>query len=258
MQHVWPLAKSLLKRIRFARVAANAYRNRAIRRQLSRRTAEQVFTELYLSNAWGSAHSRSGPGSEVELTAGFRDRLPALWRELGVGTVVDVPCGDFAWMSRVDLSSVSYIGADIVAQIIDRNAREHARAGVRFEMADLINGYCPSADLVFCRDCLVHFSFKDIEKALTHIKRSGAKWLMTTHFPECPDNVDIATGQWRPLNLCRPPFGFSSARTVIQEIPHTLYVALGEKWTSLDPNRVAWLGQWRDKSLGVWSTDHLP
>src|SRR3569833_1359338 len=64
MQHVWPLAKSLLKRIRFARVAANAYRNRAIRRQLSRRTAEQVITELYLSNAWGSAHSRSGPGSE--------------------------------------------------------------------------------------------------------------------------------------------------------------------------------------------------
>jgi hypothetical protein len=41
--------------------------------------------------------------------------LPALWRDLGVASILDIPCGDFAWMQQVDLSGFRYIPAPYVA-----------------------------------------------------------------------------------------------------------------------------------------------
>ncbi len=85
----------------------------------------QLFTEIWRSNLWGADSSRSGLGSEDEATAHLRGELPLLLSRLKVRSLLDIPCGDFGWMSRTDLGLDSYIGADIVAGIVARNTERY-------------------------------------------------------------------------------------------------------------------------------------
>lgn len=257
MPALWPMAKTVLKRIPAVRAVASAYREHTVRRALSKKTPESLFTEYYESNEWGGCTSRSGPGSELEVTAGFRDRLPVIWRQLSAYSILDIPCGDFVWMRNVDLAGFSYLGVDVVAPVIERNIRDYARDGVAFRRIDLVNEPLPRADLIFCRDCLVHFSFEDTKRALANIRASGATWLMTTQFPETRANVDIVTGQWRPLNFFLPPFNFPVPHMMLQEISEPAFQTLQKRWRLSSPAQAALLAQWRDKSIAIWRVSDL-
>jgi hypothetical protein len=105
---------------------------------------------------------------------------------------------------------------------------------------DLTSSPLPPADLLLCRDCLVHLSLTDARRALANIRRSDITYLLTTTFPAEPTNVDVVTGDWRPLNLQRPPFGF----------PEPLEL-LVEGCTEQQ-------GLFADKSLGLWRVADLP
>lgn len=120
---------------------------------------EEAFTRIHATNLWGAAESRSGLGSEHEATSVLRAALPELLRAVGATSLLDVPCGDFAWLGHVDLGPVEYVGADIVAVIVDRNAARYASPKRRFVRLDLTRDPLPPADVVLCRDCLVHLSF---------------------------------------------------------------------------------------------------
>ena len=48
-------------------------------------------------------------------------------RELALTLVLDVPCGDFAWMRHVDLGDAAYVGADIVPTARSTAVRANAR-----------------------------------------------------------------------------------------------------------------------------------
>lgn len=172
-------------------------------------TAKTVFTDVFQSNAWGNAESISGPGSTLAATRHVQRELLALCRALGVRSLLDLPCGDFGWMQAVDLASagIAYIGGDIVDPLIQANRARYARADLRFEVLDLCRSALPKADLVLCRDCLVHLPFADIFMAVRNLQRSGSRWLLTTHFPwlGAGHNVDILIGQWRRLNLATAP-----------------------------------------------------
>lgn len=198
----------------------------------------RVFREAYRSNLWGGA-SRSGPGSDPGQTAAVAAAIPALCERLGVGRLLDVPCGDFSWMAGVDLSGVSYVGGDIVPEIVERNRRDHGGPDREFVQLDLTRSALPAADLLLCRDALVHLSLADIGAALSNIARSPIAWLLTTTFPAEPRNVDIVTGDWRPLDLTKPPF----------ELPPPVEL-LNEGCTEQD-------GAFADKSLGLWAVASL-
>ena len=83
--------------------------------------------------------------------------------------MLDIPCRDFQWMKNVDLSSVEYIGADIVNELIQINDRKYSKKGTNFQQLNLIQDKLPKVNLVFCRDCLVHLSFSDTFLALNNI-----------------------------------------------------------------------------------------
>ena len=51
------------------------------------------------------------------------DAFPGLLRDYNITTVIDVPCGDFHWMSRVNLEGRKYIGGDIVKELIEDNQK---------------------------------------------------------------------------------------------------------------------------------------
>ena len=89
--------------------------------------------------------------------------------------------------------------------MIDRN--KSAYPEISFVELDLLNDVLPSVDLIICRDCLFHFPNADIEKALSNIKKSGSKFLLTTSFSwRTYPNIDIHMGDFRRINLEIEPF----------------------------------------------------
>jgi SAM-dependent methyltransferase len=198
-----------------------------------------VFRDIYRRHHWSGSDSPSGPGAAPEQTTKLRRSLPVLLRELGVRTLLDLPCGDYSWMRTIELPDIRYIGADLVPELVQSLAAEFGGAGREFLVLDLTRDRLPRADLLLCRDCLVHLSYADIRRALTNLVRSGIPYLLTTTFPAGDANEDIVTGDWRVLDLERAPFHLPPPRHM-----------LNEGCTECD-------GAFADKSLGLWRVAEL-
>jgi SAM-dependent methyltransferase len=214
---------------------------RALRRKrLATREPTEIFSDYARNNKWGDKESVSGKGSNLESTAEVRKLLPALLRELHATSILDVPCGDFFWMRHVDLAGIDYLGGDIVPDLIEANRRAHVRPGVAFQVVDLISGPVPKADVIFVRDCLVHLSHEHVRAALANIARSGGTWLLATTFPDTPVNEDIVTGEWRAIDLTKPPFNLPRPERLLAE------------------GQAHLKGQRGNKMLGLWRINDLP
>jgi hypothetical protein len=199
------------------------------------------FDHIAQTNLWGAATSTSGLGSETTAAAAVREALPNLLRRLGVHSLLDAPCGDAGWIGDC-LQGLDYIGVDIVSSLITANTLR-AQCGEiagRFLTADITRDALPDADLILCRDCLVHLSFGNIHRALARFRASGARWLLTTTFPAWGVNSDCEDGDWRALNLQQAPFSWPAPAERINEL--------------CDEGN----GGWRDKSLGLWRLADLP
>ena len=184
---------------------------------MARSETEKVFTRIYAKKGWGTSESASGPGSSVARTAVVRSRMTKLLAELGVKSILDIPCGDFNWMRFTELSGIEYTGADIVTPLVEQNRLLYAGPGRTFLHIDMLCGPIPRSDLILCRDGLVHLSFFDIAQALFRMEQSGANYLLTTSFSALDRNKDIVTGDWRSLNLNLAPFHFPAPLETISD-----------------------------------------
>ncbi len=195
------------------------------------------FERAFHSGVWrAGTESVSGAGSSLEGTACIREQLPKLLRELEVKTLLDIPCGDWNWMSRINLPVDRYIGGDIVGELIEANQKSYGDDKHMFRVIDLCVDSLPNADLILCRDALIHFSENDIRRALSNIKDAGIRYLATTSFSATKINEKIITGiAWRHLNLQIAPFFFPPPKLQIAD----------------NFNRP-------DQFLGVWPIDELP
>jgi len=180
------------------------------------RNPESIFTEVYKKHSWGGV-SLSGPGSDLEHTITLRKELPKLLHELRVTSILDIPCGDFNWLKELDLGFISYIGADIVDDLVVHNKEKYSAKNRKFEKINILNDKLPKVDLIFSRDLFVHFSNKDVQKAIKNIKESKSEFLLTTSFISKKENKDIVTGEWRSINLLFPPFSFPKPIKIINE-----------------------------------------
>jgi SAM-dependent methyltransferase len=195
---------------------------------------KSIFTKIYQQNGWTSKESVSGPGSTLHQTSNIRLELPILLNNYSVQSVLDIPCGDFNWWPHTTfISDFTYIGADIVPELVTQNQKRFPKGD--FRVLDIINDKLPKVDMIFTRDCLGHLSNANVEKALANIKASGSKYLMATSFfnPHWKTDADIPDGGWRPINLA-------------------VQFKLGEPILYIDEKLYEAEGAYRDKSLGLW------
>jgi SAM-dependent methyltransferase len=178
---------------------------------------QRIFQDIHRHRLWGDGESASGPGSSLERTSVFRDEFAALLSKLGSKSLLDAGCGDFNWQRAIDVELDTYVGVDLVPELIDVNLRTYSSNRIRFLCADISRDPLPRCDVILCRDCLVHFSFADIAATLGNFKNSGSIYLLTTTFIDARENLDIRTGEWRPLNLERPPFLFPPPLAMVDE-----------------------------------------
>ncbi|MBN9545439.1 MAG: class I SAM-dependent methyltransferase [Alphaproteobacteria bacterium] len=132
------------------------------RSHLEKQTPSDRFEAIYADGVWQNGDRntpKSGPGSSLQATDGLRWQLPNVLGEIAAKTLLDVGCGDFTWMNRIELRQ-NYIGVDIVTSVIADNAR-YAGPKRQFFCIDAISGQLPEADTILCRETLFHLSFED-------------------------------------------------------------------------------------------------
>jgi SAM-dependent methyltransferase len=235
LKHALPWAVPLMGRLRAVHVWVR-YCARVLLSKI-RDPGESVFRSIYQQALWGGG---SGGGSDLEQTQAVREQLPELAEQLYVRSVLDAPCGDYRWMSEVDWDLDSYVGVDIVPELIEHNQAQYQTDEVTFLVADITRDRLPRADLVLVRDCFVHMSHRDIRHALRTLKASGSKYLLTTTYPGAVKrNWNIMSGWWRALDFQRPPFNFPAPERIIDE----------QTTHQFDKP---------DKSLGLWRFEDLP
>lgn len=205
---------------------------------------KKKFAGIFSKNAFGGDTSLSGRGSDFDQTKRIKAELPKLLRKYGVASLIDLPCGDQNWISNVPLDSIAYTGADIVRDLIIKNTELYGSKSRSYVELDITREIPSRADLILCRDLLVHLNTKQIYSALQNIKRSDSTFLLTTTFTDnrMYKNLPIFTRSvgWRAINLQAAPFNFPKPLEVINE---------GCTESS---------GLFADKSLALWRLSDLP
>lgn len=197
-----------------------------------------TFQNIYRRNWWGSAESVSGCGSEVERTASARKGLIQWLRDNQIHSLFDAPCGDFNWMESVlNSAPVTYIGGDIVFDLIARNAQK-APSDCQFLTFDILVDDPPEVDAWLCRDVLIHFPNAAVQLILKKFANSTIKYFLATHFEDTTEHPDIEYGKYRPVNLCRHPFNWPAPVHLIFD---------GDK---TDTDR--YIAVWRNPTLEVY------
>ena len=127
--------RNLLSRIKF--VLIRTYHEKIVFKLASKET---VFTSIWRNNYWGNAESLSGVGATLQNTENLRQKMPMLFREYGIKTVFDAPCGDMNWMQYVlKNADFSYLGGDIVTEIVEKNKLTFNNQNVDFVKFKLRN-----------------------------------------------------------------------------------------------------------------------
>lgn len=166
------------------------------------------FRKIYKMGVWlheDNQISKSGLGSESISTVNLINLLPKVLHKLNCQLILDIGCGDWNWMSKVNLPC-KYIGIDIVPEVIKENKEQFENnKEVAFLLANAIEDKLPKADVVLCREVLFHLSFEDGLSTIANIKKDS-KWLIATTTPSLWFNSNIITGDFRNINLQRPPY----------------------------------------------------
>ncbi|WP_339106630.1 class I SAM-dependent methyltransferase [Roseovarius rhodophyticola] len=162
---------------------------------------------------------RSGPGSTLAHTESLRAALPMLFRKYQVKSFVDAPCGDWHWMQKVDLKGVSYLGLEIVEDLVETNTKQFGGRSVKFELADITNDPLPKADMIMCRDCLFHLKFWLRWEFFENFLASHSSYLLTT-VHDNPFNRNVPeNGKFRWFNPRIEPFNFPQPLELISDVP---------------------------------------
>jgi len=180
-----------------------------------------VFFLIYKSNHWNKSILIdinkllvSGPGSipgSIQ-TNNIITNLNNFIKENNIRNILDMPCGDFAWMQ--DLlkinNTLDYTGYDIVKDIILINNEKYSSNNIRFFTKDIVNeNHFDGFDLVFIRDFFIHISNEDILKVLYNIKNSKIKFFACLSNKNELLNKNIAVGEHRKINLFIEPFNLN-------------------------------------------------
>lgn len=217
-----------------------SYYNNFSKSKFSPLNIQDRFELIYNENYWESDESRSGLGSEIKNTKEVLKALKKIIKEYNIRSIIDIPCGDFNWMSKMDMKKIDYKGYDIVRPVIIDNNKKFKKNNINFYNSDITTSRLAKGDLMFVRDCLVHFSFEDITKSIFRIKQSGSKYLMSTSFVNLEKNIDIYSADWRPINLEKDPFNFPKP-----------IVTINEKCKEMN-------GIYADKSICLWDINKIP
>ncbi len=187
----------------------------------------RTFQQIYNRSVWGKNGAMpyfSSVGWNADVDELYIDRMVdmLLHHSVELGrplTLVDVGCGDFRIGRELllRLPDLTYIGCDIVPELVARHTANYGTDRVSFKTLDVVCNLLPEGDVCLVRQLFQHLSNADISEAVKHLncpivyvtewhpahKRGAAN----------PDKVlgsglrfDWPTGQGRGVELSQAPF----------------------------------------------------
>lgn len=186
----------------------------------------------------GLPETACGYGSTLKGSAQLREVLPLFLRSFQVKRLIDAPCGDFHWMSQVDLSGIDYLGLDEDMSAIGKafgkiSPPRFAPKSRVFKRWDIVHYPPPvDADAVLCRDFMQHLPYADVFVVLRHFINMDISWIMLTSHAVKTNGHDLAErGLYRPVNFRLLPFELPEPAEFLPDGP--------------------------DRFLGVWSREAI-
>jgi len=181
------------------------------KRIFNSKSAKERFELIYKSNFWSSKESISGIGSEQKNTINIKKGIIDIINHYEIKSILDAPCGDFNWIQDVLNEDLEYIGGDIVKNLINKNSKQYKKRNINFIELDITSDSLPNTDLMICRDCLIHLSYKKIKLFFQNFKKSNIKFLLLTSYNLKDSqkkiiNSDIPDGEFREVDMSQPPF----------------------------------------------------
>ncbi|PID43694.1 MAG: glycosyl transferase [Proteobacteria bacterium] len=166
------------------------------------------FEEIYKTNEWGHG---SGEGSLPVHTRGYVRFIEKFLNTYNIRSVLDLGCGDWQFSRFIDWKSVSYTGYDVVEPVISFNREYFANEKTRFVHYSGNPKELPPADLLIAKDVMQHWSNETIEAFLPVLGQYKFALLTNCVNPGgVTENRNIRDGEFRPLELRRPPFLLSA------------------------------------------------
>ena len=171
---------------------------------------DNIFDANYRAG-WGS-----GLGSLVSSTVTYRYIIESFIRLNDVHSVLDLGCGDWQFSKLIpwDFYDISYLGLDLSHVVIEKNTATFGAERCRFkvirepsEIFDL-----GRFDLVICKDVLIHVP-NSVANAYLDAFVAVARYALITvdPFPSDRINEDINTGDYRAMDIRKPPFSRNSS-----------------------------------------------
>lgn len=172
-------------------------------RSASRRTC---FEAIYQNATWGRDETRSGSGARLVEVGNLVETLPGFFAETGIGSLVDIGCGETNWIGGLSAHLDLYIGVDIAPSAIqEARLRRPDRPNQLVVEGDGFVDPLPRVDAILCKDVLTHYPLADALAALRHFLSADPRYLLLSTTTGAA-NAETALGYWRPLDLMAPPF----------------------------------------------------
>jgi SAM-dependent methyltransferase len=180
--------------------------------------------EVWLTNEYSDV-ALSGAGSSKSITTNLCNELATIIQQYNIKNIVDCGCGSFNYLiPLVDFlhkNINSYIGIDIVDHIIDDN-KKYSNNKFNFIIDDICStDKIQNADLVICKEVLMHISTKLINDFFRNLKNRNVKYVLISSFrnEKSPPRVDGVSGLGVlfKINLFTNPYNFGGPLAVITE-----------------------------------------
>ncbi|MDB5459530.1 MAG: hypothetical protein JWO72_1271 [Caulobacteraceae bacterium] len=197
---VWAVAPNIAYSVRERREKARAARP-------DQRAPAEIFGDIYRDAVWGGrpGEFNSGLGSDDDVSADFVSVVRDYIKTNSLTSIVDLGCGDFRVGSRLLQPGLAYTGVDVVPALVESHQRQHARPGVEFTVADIIDGELPAGDLYLVRQVLQHLSNEQISRVLEKLA-AKARVIIAEHHP-APDRFKLPNRDKPAGHGIRVPFG---------------------------------------------------
>jgi 2-polyprenyl-3-methyl-5-hydroxy-6-metoxy-1,4-benzoquinol methylase len=168
-----------------------------------------IFEEIYEKDIWGFG---SGHGSLHSVTKGYIEFLEQFMLNNGIKNVVDYGCGDWQFSKHINWDGINYHGFEVVESLVETNNQKYGQDNITFSKSPKTPAKLPAADLLLVKDVLQHLDKQEIndfiELALPKFKYA---LITNNRIPENIQNMDVKTGEFRPLDLRKKPYNLKAA-----------------------------------------------
>lgn len=174
-----------------------------------------IFAEIYSRNMWGDGDVFwSGEGSHAPSLVDPYVKCVLDWvaAQPHPLNIVDLGCGDFSVGNQLLATAASYVGCDVVPQLIEWNRKRYPH--VEFVLCDITKDLLPVGDVAIIRQVLQHLSNRDISRIIPKLQQYS-HIIVTEHLPKSPtftpnldkpSNFGIRIGMNSGVRITKPPF----------------------------------------------------